>query len=245
MEGRWGLGGDPSPRLAFSGTSPSILQCIYQQNARHRGTVPSFELGKVYISREKEATFPKTKKKCTTTFQKNFQQHLVGTMFNCTDTFHMVGIYLLRFSTTGIATCNILLGSNKGNRGKLNGKAGKHALHTGLGRSKRNNCKALSLILGISVKQRLFICKTLLSFWSLIWGLCTYPDTIAERSIQTVPESFSLAHNLFLLRVWGVWYHSIINSTFTAYLVHPKHWGRYTRPSEFYGNNKWVHRYTK
>lgn len=164
MEGRWGLGGDSSPRLAFSGTSPSILQCIYQQNARHRGTVPSFELGKVYIPREREATFSKTKKKCTTTFQKNFQQHLVGTMFNYIHTFHMVGIYFLRFSTTGIAICNILLGSNKGNREKFNGKAGKHALHTVLGRSKRNNCKALSLILGISVKQRLFICKTLLSF---------------------------------------------------------------------------------
>ena len=62
MEGRWGLGGDSSPRLAFSGTSPSILQCIDQQNARHRGTGPSFELGKVHIPSEREATFPKIKK---------------------------------------------------------------------------------------------------------------------------------------------------------------------------------------
>ena len=145
-----------APLLPFYNVSTNRMQ--------DTEALPSFELGKVYIPREKEATFPKTKKKCTTTFQKNFQQHLIGPVFNYADTFHMVGIYLLRFSTTGIATCNILLGSNKGNREKLNGKAGKHAVHTGLGRSKRNNCKALSLILGISVKQRLFICKTLFSF---------------------------------------------------------------------------------
>ena len=66
---------------------------------------------------------------------------------------YMVGIYFLRFCTADTATCNILLGSNKENREKFNGKAGKHALHTVLGRNKRNYCKALNLIISISVKE--------------------------------------------------------------------------------------------
>lgn len=81
MEGRWGLGGDSSSRLAFSGTSPSILQCIYQQNARHR-TVPSFELGKVYS--QEEATFPKTKKK---------MHYYIPKEFSATSGWHNVQLY--------------------------------------------------------------------------------------------------------------------------------------------------------
>ena len=120
--------------------------------------LPSFELGKVHIPSEREAPFLKTKKKAPS-FQKCSQRHLVSTRLAYTHKFHMVGIYFLRFSTTGVATCNIsrcLLGNNKRNR-EFNGMAGKHTLHTVLKRSKRNHCKTLSMVLGHGECERMII----------------------------------------------------------------------------------------
>lgn len=130
-------------------------------------------------------------------------------MLNYAHKLYAVGIYFLMFSTTGLASCNIscrLLGNNKWNREEFNWNAREHALHAFLGRSQRNNnYKALSMVLGHGeCKITMTHLQNSASFWSLTQHPCTHSDSKAECWTQTVLWFFFLAHNSFLLYVWGM-----------------------------------------